>query len=69
MKILNLGHPKDVGFSYYDHLKFTWKESILALSMSLVMFIHGIFPPLFDLFINYKNHVVFKYYFIGSLYS
>ena len=49
MKILNLEHPKDVGLSYYEHLKFTWKESILALGMSLVMFIHGIFPPLFDL--------------------
>ena len=46
---LNFNHPKDVGFNYYDHLKFTWKESILALGMSLVMFIHGIFPPLFDL--------------------
>jgi hypothetical protein len=38
MKILNFNHPKDVGFTYYDHLKFTWKESILALGMSLVMF-------------------------------
>ena len=46
---LNFNHPKDVGFNYYEHLKFTWMESIRALGMSLVMFIHGIFPPLFDL--------------------
>ena len=46
---LNLYHTKDVGFNYYEHLKFTWMESIRALGMSLVMFIHGIFPPLFDL--------------------
>ena len=38
-----------MGFNYYEHLKFTWMESIRALGMSLVMFIHGIFRPLFDL--------------------
>ena len=42
--LLNFEHPKDVGLNYYDHLKFTWKESFLALGMSLIMFIHGIFP-------------------------
>ena len=49
MKILNFKHPKDVGLDYFQHLRFTWKESILSLVASVVMFIHGIFPPLFDL--------------------
>jgi|TARA_Y100001951_G_C11120879_1_gene172690 hypothetical protein len=49
MKVLNFDHPKDVGLDYFSHLKFTWKESIRALIASVVMFLHGIFPPLFDL--------------------
>ena len=47
-KILNFKHPKDVGLDYFQHLCFTWKESILSLVASVVMLIHGIFPPLFD---------------------
>ena len=46
---LNFEHPGDVGLDYFSHLKFTWKESIMALCISLIMFIHGIFPPLFAL--------------------
>ena len=52
---LNFDHPKDVGLSYLRHLCFTWKESIRCLVASVVMFIHGIFPPLFDLW--YSDHV------------
>jgi len=45
---LNFEHPGDVGLDYFSHLKFTWKESMLLLTASVVMFLHGIFPPLFD---------------------
>ena len=52
---LNFNHPKDVGLGYYDHLKFTWLESIRSLKATFVMFVHGIFPPLFDLW--YSEHI------------
>lgn len=52
MKIFNFKHPKDVNFTYMEHLCFTWKESARALLASLIMFIHGIFPPLFDCWYN-----------------
>jgi len=52
---LNFEHPKDVGLNYFSHLKFAWKESFMSLVASVVMFMHGIFPPLFDLW--YSNHI------------
>jgi len=45
---LNFNHPKDVGLNYWSHLKFTWSESSRSLGICFVMFIHGIFPPIFD---------------------
>ena len=52
---LNFKHPKDVGLSYISHLKFTWQESIRSLVAAFMMFVHGIFPPLFDLW--YSEHI------------
>ena len=52
---LNFKHPKDVGLSYISHLKFTWQESTRSLVAVFVMFVHGIFPPLFDLW--YSEHI------------
>ncbi len=52
---LNVKHPKDVGLSYISHLKFTWQESIRSLVAAFMMFVHGIFPPLFDLW--YSEHI------------
>ena len=52
---LNFKHPKDVGLSYISHLKFTWQESARSLVACFVMFMHGIFPPLFDLW--YSEHI------------
>ena len=45
---MNFNHPKDVGLSYLQHLKFAWNESIHALWMTIVMFIHGIVPWIWD---------------------
>ena len=52
---LNFKHPKDVGLSYISHLKFTWHDSIRSLVAAFMMFVHGIFPPLFDLW--YSEHI------------
>ena len=52
---LNFNHPTDVGLNYFQHLCFTWKESVRALGASVVMFLHGIFPPLFDLW--YREYI------------
>ena len=48
LMVLNFKHPSDVNLSYIEHLMFTWKESARAFIAALVMFIHGIFPPLLD---------------------
>lgn len=45
---LNFRHPSDVGLGYFAHMRFTWGESVRALGMGVVMFVHGIFPPVFD---------------------
>ena len=55
MKILNFNHPCDVNLTYTEHLCFTWKESARSLLAALVMFIHGIIPPLFDWW--YSEHI------------
>ena len=52
---LNFEHPKDVGLNYFSHLKFTWQESARSLVACYVMFMHGIFPPLLDLW--YSEHI------------
>jgi len=54
MNIFNFKHPKDVNLNYFNHLKFSWCESIRAFGMCLVMFVHGIIPYIFDnTFSNY----------------
>ena len=54
MKIFNFKHPKDVNLNYFQHLKFSWYESIRAFGIGLVMIIHGIIPCIFDnTFSNY----------------
>ena len=55
MKILNFNHPCDVNLTYIEHLCFTWKESARSLLAALVMFIHGISPPLLDWW--YRDHI------------
>jgi len=52
MKILNFKHPCDVNLTYFEHLCFTWKESARSLLAFVIMFIHGIFPPLLDWWYN-----------------
>ena len=52
MKIFNFKHPCDVNLTYYAHLCFTWKESARSLLACVVMFIHGIFPPILDWWYN-----------------
>ena len=45
---LNYKHPKDVGMSYFAHLKFAWNESKEAWWMGVVMFVHGLLPWIWD---------------------
>ena len=45
---LNYEHPKDVGMSYFAHLKFAWNESKEAWWMGIVMFVHGLIPWVWD---------------------
>ena len=42
--VLNREHPKDVGLTYFTHLKFAWLESIHAFRIFLLMFVHGLIP-------------------------
>ena len=46
--MLNRKHPKDVGMTYFSHLKFAWNESKEAWCMGVVMFVHGLFPWIWD---------------------
>ena len=55
MKLFNFKHPRDVNLTYIEHLSFTWKESARSLLAFFIMFIHGIFPPIFDWW--YDNHI------------
>jgi|TARA_R110000787_G_scaffold213254_3_gene322823 hypothetical protein len=55
MPPFNFKHPKDVNMSYVEHLCFTWKESARSLLACIVMFIHGIFPPILDWW--YNDHI------------
>ena len=54
---INFNHPKDVGLNYFSHLKFAWAEMVRLGCMEFVMFIHGLFPFIWDhKFSNYiKN--------------
>jgi len=46
--MINMKHPKDVGLTYWKHLKFAWGECVRSLLISFVMFIHGIIPWIWD---------------------
>ena len=46
--MLNRKHPKDVGMTYFSHLKFAWNESKEAWWMGVVMFVHGLIPWVWD---------------------
>ena len=53
---LNRKHPKDVGMTYFSHLKFAWNESKEAWWMGVVMFVHGLIPWVWDWkFSNYLD--------------
>ncbi len=45
---LNFNHPKDVGMGYWRHLKFAWAEMFCLGCMEFVMFVHGLFPFIWD---------------------
>ena len=44
----NFNHPKDVGMGYWKHLRFAWSEMVRLGCMEFVMFIHGLFPFIWD---------------------
>lgn len=46
--MINKNHPHDVGLTYFQHMKFAWRESIQSLWISLVMLVHGIIPWIWD---------------------
>ena len=46
--MINRKHPKDVGLTYLQHLKFAWNESKEAWWMGIVMFVHGLIPWIWD---------------------
>ena len=48
VNMLNREHPKDVGLTYFSHLKFAWLESIHALRIFVLMFVHGLIPWIWD---------------------
>ncbi len=45
---LNFNHPKDVDMGYWKHLKFAWAEMFRLGCMEFVMFVHGLFPFIWD---------------------
>ena len=45
---VNKKHPGDVGLSYFAHLKFAWNEAKEAWCISIVMFVHGLLPWVWD---------------------
>lgn len=40
-------HPKDVGMTYGEHMKFSFHLSSIFLKASYQAFIHGIFPEIY----------------------
>ena len=48
VNLLNRKHPKDVGLTYFSHLKFAWNETKEAWWMGVVMFVHGLLPWIWD---------------------
>ena len=52
MEIFNFKHPCDVNLTYWEHLRFTWKESARSLLAVIVMLIHGVFPMVLDWWFN-----------------
>ena len=40
-------HPKEVGMTYFEHMKFALKFSFCFFRLSITSFIHAIFPFLF----------------------
>ncbi|MDB2315495.1 DUF6356 family protein [bacterium] len=46
--MINRKHPSDVGLTYWSHLKFAWGECFRLICISLVMFIHGFIPWVWD---------------------
>ena len=55
MALLNFNHPQDVSMTYVEHLCFTWKEGARSLLACVIMFIHGVFPPVLDWW--YNDHI------------
>tara|TARA_R110002020_G_scaffold188770_1_gene387494 strand:+ start:2651 stop:2863 length:213 start_codon:yes stop_codon:yes gene_type:complete len=55
----NTKHPKDIGLTYFEHLIFAWRESLLLVVMVFVMFIHAIIPWIMgDVFPTYLKKVI-----------
>lgn len=41
-------HPASIGETYWEHLIFAWNKGFCLLRLSLVCFLHGLFPFLFE---------------------
>ena len=55
----NTKHPKDIGLTYFEHLIFAWRESLLLVVMVFVMFIHALVPWIMgDVFPTYLKKVI-----------
>ena len=51
-------HPFSVGMTYYQHLCFSFRFSLILLKASSCSFIHGIFPFLFETTITDLNNIL-----------
>ena len=52
--IINFKHLNEVKLKYFEHLRFTWFESIRGMLIMIALFIHGICPYIFyDMFYSY----------------
>jgi Family of unknown function (DUF6356) len=47
-KKLFIDHPEQGGETYTQHLAFTTRTTVELLSIAVALFIHGIFPFLFE---------------------
>ena len=59
---MNKNHLKEQDLSYCQHLKGAWKEAIKCGIAADILFLHGMFPWIFDkYFTNYINKAYKKY--------
>tara|TARA_R110000782_G_scaffold123642_1_gene215133 strand:+ start:464 stop:664 length:201 start_codon:yes stop_codon:yes gene_type:complete len=52
--IVNLKHLSEVKLKYFEHLRFTWFESMRGMLIMIALLIHGICPFIFcNMFSSY----------------